>query len=99
MSAAEVVNLDLVPALGVNCYTTSFDYVEKMVAMTLGPLAVAALLLTAYLFVNCTGTSGKAPLSRKARVEGPDEDEIYELPDELNVFFSEKEMAIFRQVK
>lgn len=91
MLAVDVVNFDLLPALGVNCYTTSFDYVSKMVAMTLGPLGVATLLLTAYLYVNCTRR-------RKARVTGK-EDKAYELPpDELDDAFDEKEMATFREV-
>jgi hypothetical protein len=64
--------------------------VLTVVAMTLGPLAVAALLLTAYLFVNITG--------RKARAAG-DESMAYKIPDELNSSFTKKEMATFREVK
>jgi hypothetical protein len=88
MSSISFANLDLFSALGVNCLTPSFDYIDKMLVMTLVPLAVAALLLTAYLFVNLTG--------RKAGVAGPDNN--YELPDELNGSFNKKEMATLREV-
>jgi len=91
MSALEVVNFDLAPYLGINCFATRFNYIDKMVAMTLLPLAVAVNLLMAYLFVTCAGR-------RKARVTGLLVEGTYKLPAELNSLFGQKEMATLREV-
>jgi hypothetical protein len=90
MSSIGFVNLDLFSALRINCLATSFDYIDKMITMTLVPLAIAALLLMAYIFVNFTGR-------RKARVP-EQEAKNYELPDKLKSVFNKKEMDTLRGV-
>eukprot|EP00613_Pedinella_sp_CCMP2098_P051162 CAMPEP_0171819638 /NCGR_PEP_ID=MMETSP0992-20121227/2322_1 /TAXON_ID=483369 /ORGANISM="non described non described, Strain CCMP2098" /LENGTH=558 /DNA_ID=CAMNT_0012433939 /DNA_START=1066 /DNA_END=2742 /DNA_ORIENTATION=- len=48
LSTLNVLNLDLVPALGMGCAFDGFDYVDKMMVMTLAPVVVAIPLLVGY---------------------------------------------------
>ena len=40
-----LVNLDIVPALGLECAFNKFNYIDKMLLVTLTPLALALLLM------------------------------------------------------
>ena len=48
-NALNVVNLDVVPALALSCYFSGYDYVGKLLLMTLAPLAIGGTLGIAYL--------------------------------------------------
>ena len=43
-----IVNADIVPALGLNCTFSGFDYIAKMLVVTMVPIALSLFLLVAY---------------------------------------------------
>ena len=47
-SALSVVNVNILPNLGINCYAASFDYIDEMVALTVLPILISVCLLIAY---------------------------------------------------
>jgi len=53
LSALAVVNIDIIPSLGMSCKLSSFDYTDKIFAVTLVPLFLGLILLmTSFLFIN-----------------------------------------------
>ena len=48
LSAMSVLSLDVVPSLGFQCRFNQFDYIDKLVLLTAGPLLVVALLMGAW---------------------------------------------------
>jgi len=48
-----IFNLDIVPSLGLNCRFSSFDYVNRMIVVTIVPLLVSLLLAVAYFINSC----------------------------------------------
>jgi len=51
LSALAVVNIDIIPSLGMSCKLSSFDYTDKIFAVTLVPLFIGfILLMTSFLF-------------------------------------------------
>ena len=75
LRSLKIVNLDLVPSLGLQC-DFDFDYIHKMLSVTLGPLAVAAMLGLVYFVV----TTAEA---RKTKERLGERMATYEVPAEL----------------
>jgi hypothetical protein len=51
LDALKIINVDLIPALGLQCRYNGFDYVYKMVGACFFPLILSGGFLLAYLFV------------------------------------------------
>jgi len=61
-----IFNLDVVPALGLQCWFDSFDYIKKLVMVTVGPLAIAVVLGVQYALTLCCSSD---PAKKKKRVQ------------------------------
>ena len=65
LGALSIFNMDVVPALGLQCYFDSFDYIDKLTVVTVGPLAVASMLGVQFVLSLCSSD----PAKRKKRVQ------------------------------
>ena len=84
----EVVNVDLMPSLGLNCRFNGFDYCDTMVATCMGPIALCGALLVAYLLVEL-GAKAAALRAHQLLEERKDQ---YVVPDELEGVFDDDEL-------
>jgi Na+/H+ antiporter NhaD/arsenite permease-like protein len=60
MTALSFLNLNVLPALGIQCWFTRFDYIDGMMAVTITPLVIAVLIFLFFL-----GSSGLAKFRRE----------------------------------
>jgi hypothetical protein len=67
LGALGIFNLDVVPALGLQCWFASFDYVNKLVTVTLVPVAISGVLglqmILAYMSSDATARAKKVKLA------------------------------------
>jgi len=52
LATLSVFNFDILPALGLTCHLARFDYIDKMLAVTLVPVVLVALVGMGYCFVK-----------------------------------------------
>ena len=52
LAALSVFNFDVLPALGLTCHLARFDYIDKMLTVTLVPVVLVALVGMGYCFVK-----------------------------------------------
>jgi len=81
------LNLDLVPSLGLHCNFPNFDYVGKMVVVTVAPIVLAVLLGVAYLAVLL-----KSKTNEKVAADR------YSLPEDLARDFTTSELSGLRKL-
>jgi len=51
LASLGIVNFDLVPSLGLQCRFNSFDYIDRMLAVTISPLIIAFILGIFYIVI------------------------------------------------
>jgi hypothetical protein len=83
----KVLNFDVIPSLRLQCSFGNFDYTEKMVLQTLGPLGVVALLWIAFLFERSKSTKVLTDLKKRA--------ETYDA-GALESAFEPKELTLYK---
>jgi hypothetical protein len=49
LTAFSILNLDVLPALGIQCWFNGFNYIDSMIYMTASPLMLAVLIFVLYL--------------------------------------------------
>ena len=63
LTALSIFNLDILPALGIDCWLSKFDYIHTMISTTIAPIAASSLwffcFLTASAIAKCRGTDTK----------------------------------------
>ena len=89
-SSVEVVNLDLLPAFGINCRLSDFNFADKMVAMMLAPIGLCFLLGIAYCYVQRSKGGRFEPSEEQAKK--------YVVPTELGHAFTSAEVRNFQKV-
>ena len=63
-----IFNLDFIPALGLDCRFGGFNYLNKMVVVTLVPLAVSIILLWTYISMSLYARKKGAPYEKGATI-------------------------------
>jgi Na+/H+ antiporter NhaD/arsenite permease-like protein len=70
LTAFSIFNLNVLPALGIQCWFNDFNYIDSMMTLTVVPLAVAALIFFMYLASSLRAKLGKqTEEQRKARAQ------------------------------
>jgi len=85
-----IVNLDVLPAFGLQCWMARFDYIDSMVSMTVLPLFMAAFLMLVYGALLAGHT--------KEAQEADNRRERYVVPQALTGEFSSWTIEAYRQV-
>jgi len=94
MSSFSIVNLDIVPSLGLPCQFSYFDYIYSMCLTTLFPIFVSVLLGLAYVLIKAI-TKIKTQEARDAGQKVMDEK--YIVPQEFLAVFTDKEIKKFKR--
>jgi len=91
-ASVEVLNLDVMPSLGLNCRFSRFDYVDKVIVTSLAPLALCAVLAVAYKAVmvhaELTGKTFRPKASHLAK---------YSIPEALESAFTAREVLSYKR--
>jgi hypothetical protein len=91
LTSFKVLNLDLVPSLGLQCSFLGFDYIDSLLGQTVAPLVLAFLLLFAYAIANSSEQQKvKKLLLERADAFKPD------VPQKLADCFSPKEFDLLK---
>lgn len=78
-----ILNLDIIPSLGLQCRFSEFDYIHSMVSITVGPLVLGMLLVFAYMVTVLTNTKSDKELELRINK--------YVIPERLMEYFSSRE--------
>ena len=92
LAPLNILNLNIVPALGFACRIKDFDYIDTLVGITLAPLAFAAFIFLLYS-VQAADRKRKAKSSQKLMEKHAQ----YAIPEELIKVFSKSDIATFRR--
>jgi len=90
LESLAIFKLDIIPSLGLGCYFNSFDYINKMVVVTLMPFALLGLLLFVFALKGCSG--GTSSLTEK------DLEKVYPTPIEFVDVISSAKLNRLRKV-
>jgi hypothetical protein len=92
LAPLNILNLNIVPALGFACRIKDFDYIDTLVGITLAPLAFAAFLCLLYIL-----QTANRKLKEKSAQKLVEKHAQYAIPEELISVFSKSEVATFRR--
>lgn len=56
LTTVAVLNLDILPALGIQCWLSQFDYIDSMITTTVGPILLSVILFAFFILSNFVAT-------------------------------------------
>jgi len=90
LNSIKVLNLDIVPSLGFNCRFAKFDYINRMLAVTVIPIATGLCMLIGLKVYEYSSNFKKGG-------NDVDVDELYIVPQDMRGVFTDKLIHAFRE--